>query len=398
MHRWTLMITGALLLGLSLGNLQQHHTPYLLRDGHLFPYDFVAFYSISTLLNQSSHQNIYRLEDQRTAYEAVLTAENSGYDGYYFLPFLNPPPSLLLFYPLSWFDLDSAYHGWRILSALIALLSMMIVALGRLTSMTLPDRLIVCGIICGSPFLSFTLQHGQTTALVGMGMVLFYMGWHYLRFGPLLCGLLLLSIKPHFALLPLTGLIGLSKKYWIGLLVALTLFLAATTSGWDMQIWPDYISLVRTMLETHMGYGSSPAHMANLRGFAYHLLPDGLFAYILFINTATLLLAASVLYVVWRHVRSRPAQAKELWFGLAVCIGVWLSPWQHHHDLWLLCLPAILYYFHTENPLHKSAYALITWLFYLICFSGMTDIWGPMLYQWALIGYGAFLLASLSRS
>src|SRR5579872_2912422 len=167
-----------------------------LRVGNGFP-DFFIYSALGHQLRDHGFSGLYDLTLQHH-YQQAATGGGAN-----LLPFIAPPYTAPLYYPLGFVDLRTAYVGWAVATA--ALLALAIVLLVRAAGLRGRDAWAL-GVLAAAwlPLLVSVLQ-GQTTGLVVVALAISALAWDRGRQAAAGLWTVPALLRPHLILLvPLT--------------------------------------------------------------------------------------------------------------------------------------------------------------------------------------------------
>ncbi len=275
--------------------------------------------------------------DPETVSELQAGATGQEHGSVLVLPFFNPPSALL---PLALFGLlplKTAMLVWLSSDLLVTLACLR--RLSRQAGLTSDARLlVVLGVTSSLPFYQ-TLLHGQITFLLLAGFSLFVIGAQRDRgqaqvFG----GLLLLTLKPVFLVVPLLYL-AMRREYRLlaafiateGLLVLISALLFSPALPFD------YISMSWAALGWDEINGISTYGMFGWTGFWRGLVGPNAGMLQMMLATGSSFATITAFAWTFRHNRD-PIHA----LAGVVLVSLLISPHSYAQDLLLLTIPLLL--------------------------------------------------------
>lgn len=323
--RYPYFIGGALWLGwlisLALGSGNTDAA------GHLIGTDFVAFYSAGKIVASGQQTRLYDLELARQIQQPLYGAPSDNFN-----PYLNPPFYALLFVPFSYIPYPWSPILWMLLSLVMGWLSL------RLISKERTGRRFLFTLTWLPAFSAISFGQNAFLSLLLMGLVFWFWRREKSFWAGLTAGLLL--YKPQLVLgLGLLWLLEY-RKHW-------TALVGAACSGLGLGV----LSLVGMPEATweYINYTQKiAANLMNVEGFPIWNAHAGqAFWLAIFPGETTLaqvlhwvgaLVGVIVFYRFWRTQREN----RNLLFGAAICLTIWVTPYLMVYDWVLLIIPAVL--------------------------------------------------------
>ena len=287
--------------------------------------DFADFYAAARIVRDGRGAQLYD-----PAVQDIYLARYAGRTG---TQFIHPPFEALLFVPLSYVSLTTAYGIWCAINAV--LLSIALILLSRQVRLPVSWQLLVLVCLAFVPVLLNFMQ-GQDAILLSFFFVLAYRAaarGHEFTSGTLLaCGL----IKFHLAIpLFIPVAIVYSRRLVAGFTaVALTLLVfSAMVCGWAGLIsYPQFLAQLP-------GIPLSGAHleaMANLRGLLAWGLPSRTTASFWIILLTSIAVLGLTIHAA---VLARRSGSRNMLWSMAVLSAALVSYHLSPHDLTILLLP-----------------------------------------------------------
>lgn len=313
------------------------------------PGDFPAFYTAGHIIRDGNVHRLYDFGLQARVQQAFLLPFGWTFAGG-LLPYNYPPFFALIFVPLSYLSLTSAFQVWSLINILLVLASTGLLL--RLQGRCSRRDFVTAGLIVLSFFPVFRgLYNGQTNFLILFAVTLTYLALKrdrdYLAGAALALGL----IKPQLVIL--IAVMLLYHRRWravsaFSVTGAVLLFISWMMVGVDGFI--SYVDLVRQMSNWDSIAGIYPAAMPNLRGTVYRfgqlyhtwsgtqLSPTMLRGIILLLSAAVFVLVLRT----WKGPWNPTSPTFDQQFGQTVIGTLLVSPHLNGHDLTLLVLVGFL--------------------------------------------------------
>jgi len=296
--------------------------------GHLIGTDFVAFYSAGKILLQGQSADLYNLELAREIQQRLYNIPNDNFN-----PYLNPPFYAWLFIPFAMLAYPLSPILWMGLN-----LFMLWVSLKLLNSWySFPLFLLVLSWQPSFAAISF----GQNAFLSLLILSLTYTFW--IRDKMWLAGLAsgLLLYKPQLLLgIGLLWLLDLPRS-WRALLGLVTTGTALVLGSllYMPEATYQYIVYAQKIAANLMKVEGFP--IWNAHGVQAFWL--GLFPNIPVISQVFYILCALTGIIIFIRFW-RVTQNRKLWFGVAICLMVWITPYLMIYDWVLLIIPGIIFW------------------------------------------------------
>lgn len=278
-------------------------------------YDFITFYSASTVLRDAGAAAVYDLGAMRAAQLAIAPGTAQPYAWHY------PPTFLLLVLPLALLPYFAALAGM-----LAATLAAYLAALRRIAPHPLTLMLALA-----FPATFLNLFHGQNGFL---NAALFGAALLALKPRPVLAGILfgLLSYKPHLGVLvPLALIAGGHWRAIAAAAVTTLAFAGLSLALFGPEPWLAFLGnmpfLRRILEDGNLPWTKMPTAFAALR------LMGGPVALAYAVQAVAALAAAAAVIWAWRRAGPLPLKAAVLVSGALLA-----SPYSFDYDLALLGL------------------------------------------------------------
>jgi hypothetical protein len=304
--------------------------------------DFTAFYAAWSIVRDGRGTALYDLALQGE-YQARLMPGTQFEGGV--LPYVNPPHLTLPFVPLAWLPRPVAFGLWT--AAQLLLLGWTVRWFGWRLAAGWPARsrwLLVSALLAFPPLLS-TLLLGAFSLPLLVALIGLYAALTAGRGPAAGAWLVLLTLKPQVAVLPVLLLLG--ARRWAALVSALLIGLglaAAATLLLGAGIWSDYLQLARGHMLLFDRLGVDPARMWSLRGTLALWLGGERADLINAVSGGLLLVAAGITLWLWRGPWRPGTPAFDLRVALTLTLALLTAPHLNPHDGLLLALPVALGY------------------------------------------------------
>ncbi len=306
--------------------------------------DFRAFYAAGQMVADGAGACLYDMAAQKDYQRRTIP--DLRHEIY---PFPYPPATALLYVPLTWLSLRSAYDVWCVLS--IALLAFSLEALRRSVlpqaklAWTLPLSLLYVPI-------GATLVNGQTAALelavFTAAFVLFLSKQDFAAGLMLAVGLVKFNFVVPFVLVAV-----LARRFRLvsGFLVGAGVFLGICMMIAGVHFPATYWHFFASYTVQSGTITAWPPVMPNLRGLLFMIFRHE--------PPLSVVLAASV-PVLWQTARGE--RSRDAGFAAAILSAVLLSYHANLHDLTLLVLPAFVVVAISRRRAFTSGITLLTLL------------------------------------
>ena len=335
------------------------------RNGLLKGTDFLHFYTLGSLALEHRGSDLYDMQVQSII--AQLRVPEAGHLLY--VPLYGPQVSIL-FAPLAALPYSVALTLWLIGNVLIYALCCYTVwrTCPRLRS----EKLTAFILVVGYPALIHLLAWGQTS---GLALACFTAAYLAMRSGRLfVAGLAIgcLAFKPQLALA--SAVVFLFTGEWRVIGGALVTAIGQLAAGWmyyGRSVLADYVQHLFHVQSILWLLEPRPYQMHSLRSFWAMLVPSAQWPFILYLVSATIVLAITVRF--WRS-----ASPLSLRFSTLLLATVLVSPHLTVYDLVILA-PAFLLISdwaieHSGEP-YSHAVGLLLYLCYLAPLIGPLSQW-----------------------
>jgi hypothetical protein len=321
--------------------------------------DFGVFYTAGRMLRDGRGREVYRLNTLGRA-ESQTFGERLG--DFEVLPFFNPPHALLLFAPLTALSLQSSAAVWLVSSMLLAAVGLI------LLFRTYPSNLgvaggacLALGIISSRPAYQASF-YGQISYLLVFGLCLLYLSIVNSDARLSVPGLLILTLKPQFLVLPVVLL--LAQRRYRELLITASLGLVLLASALWFTGPRSLIDFGRLLVSSTAWTNENGITTFGMFGWV-GMVSDAMGSALprvqrVLIQSLDILTVAVCAWVIWIGVRRR--SRPESLLSIAV-VGVLLaSPHFYPQDL-LLLVPVLLVLMHSRNGVSRLgvSFAIAGW-------------------------------------
>lgn len=319
--------------------------------------DFIAFYSGSNLVVEGHGAHLYDfvwLSHFQTSLLHPLLVRTP-----ILLPYLYPPYTALLLAPVGALPYAGGYALWLLVNCFLLVTALG--ALERYAGVTERRAMVArMAAICSLPVI-LALLNGQASIAILAALTVCFFATRSGRDGLAGAALAFALIKPQYILPLLLVFLVLSRWRLLAafgltslvLLVTPILILGSSVTG-------GYVHTLMAATTWTTQYGFNLERNDSLLGFVQLLLPAPTSAYVL-----VLLCLAAVSALIWCARRSLDIDRP---FGLAVVVGLLISPHVLAHDLVLLLIPLAVA-LHYRRPASRRFGSLLV-LGYLSVFVG----------------------------
>lgn len=324
--------------------------------GQVIGTDYLQFYAAGQTLRQGQSAQLYNTDFQAKLEQDIIGPELKSYHA-----FITPPFLAWVFVPFSLLPYTLSFVLWSLLGLLLLGLSLGALGQAGLKSYGLA--------MTWYPIFA-AISFGQNSLLSLSILTLVYTLWRkgYRWQAGLAASLLL--YKPQLALG--IGILWLLewRQDWKAL-VGMALG-AATLATLSFSLLPNaslaYVQFARNVLPDLPSWASFPLwHLHTVRGFFRLLLPETIpgFKWLADGLTAILsLLGVWIFYRFWRSFRGE----RDLLFGAAICLTLWLTPHAMIYDWAILLIPLFLIW-HAQPGLRRTLRPLLALLWLAVFFS-----------------------------
>ena len=313
---------------------------------HYLNADFTAFYTGLIIVRDGLGSSLFNFDLQAAIQQNILEGR-SFKDG--LLPFVWPPHTLPIFYPLSWISLKSAYIIFSTLQ-FISLISVAYLIKKILQQFSIDVRFLSIALLCSlfSTYYTFVLGNHSLFILLSI------LGSYYSikRGNDFSAGawLALGTIKPQLILMPVIMLIaGRKWKVITGFVLTLIPFIFLSTFMFGWKIWIEYLCILQKVNQYFDYMGFYPAAMYNLKGTLYSSTGSQHWDLIMFLSTIGLLSSLILTVLIWYKKFDTHSSDFELRFALTVLLGLFFSPHLYGHDFVLVFAALLFLIVYTGN-------------------------------------------------
>lgn len=306
----------------------------LVKDAALNSMDFVSLYSAGIVAKTHGLMNTYDVNLQQIIQRNIIGPDFVSSDTLRF----NHPPYLLPFlvkissenYPLS-------YILWSVLLILLVGVSVLFIVRTLISSGFSNKNAVVMGAVGALYYPVFmSILKGQDTALLLLGVSI----WMYalvLRKDSLAgMGLALATIKPQIALVIAIPFIFNRRRVWWGFCIGSAILIIYSVLLVGIEGMRELFEIL-LLSAGGENYGLNQNQMFNLLGLLLRTFPAIDPGFVINLGWGAFLLAIIGLSYLWKQANKK---LPETYFGLAVIVGLFVSPHLHFHDLSLLIIPA----------------------------------------------------------
>jgi hypothetical protein len=309
-------------------------------EGVFWRADFTAFYTGWSMVLDGQGARLYDLALQESYQQRALPEPNL-YEG--LLPFAHPPHAALLLAPFALLPRGAAFYAWALFQAgLCGIAWRQIAWLTRDWSGRARWALMFA--LLGFPPVFMSFQQGQTGIFSLVCLLGFVIGLKQRRPWATALWLVLASVKPQLAVIPVAILLG--GRRWRELVIAAGVFslwaaLSALVLGWES--WWNYPGYLRFSSRQFGTFGIDPLRMYNLKGLLTALLGAQRIELINLLTTAVLLLNVAVVLWLWRGPWRPDSPAFDLRLSCTLLLAIVCNPHVNGTDLLLLAPAALLF-------------------------------------------------------
>ncbi|MFN8516546.1 MAG: glycosyltransferase family 87 protein [Chloroflexia bacterium] len=336
--------------------------------------DFTATLTGARAIADGRGADLYDLEEQREAQNAVLQPYNTLREGS-LLPYIHPPFEAVIYAPFMHLPYGTLYLAWTA-AAILAVAGALWIMRAASPIDGRAGWLLLLAICSFSPlFQGFWL--GQSAAFLLLGLCGAYVAVKHER--PWLAGaaLALLALKPQ--LLLVFGLVLLLQRRWRPLFACAAILAAASAATALVlgPLWPlKYARFLAGIGHWTGDTNEYPQIMYNWRGLAFNLLgtadPGRIGLPVALLTVATV---GALVWAWWRLRGIERDRADDILWMLAVPVAILVAPHLYIHDLTILILPAWIAVRLIGERVwagwSSHAWLALLWLGYLLAFSSL---------------------------
>ncbi len=297
--------------------------------------DFISFYAAGRGMLEDSPKAAYDLKIIKINEEKVAGFQTAAQDVF---PYMHPPFILPMLWLIAHVDYIPAFYLWvgfmLLLCALCAFITMKLMPLTENTS----HIALWTGVLLFFP-LFISLVNGQDSALLLLGVLLWYYGLMQDSDRIAGLGLALTTIRPQIALvLAIPFLFNAPRRkvwWWFCLGAGLLAVLSILLIGIDGV--KNFLSIL-SVSASGEGYKINEIDMVNLIGVVKRTLPTIHSSTTRVIGWIGSLIGLIILCWMWWKAKAIDGR----YISLAVIIAAFTSPHLHYHDLALLIVPMLI--------------------------------------------------------
>ena len=315
--------------------------------------DFAGFYTAGKIIVQGNAHRLYDWDLQQQAQQAITVQLK---DRTYPLAFNHAPFEALLFAAFALLSYGQAVVLWFIIN-IVLLGTTLILLRPRLPHLKTRFHWVLIGAAAFMPIIR-TLYDGQDSILLLLLFTLTFLALEDGRDALAGCALALGTFKPH-EVLPLLLCLVAARKWKSVAGFAATgaglMVISAAVMGWRVLLdYPRFLLLQFAQRPSALA-GVYPAHMSNLRGFAFtcwrtlHLPQSAIYPVVAVVSLVLL----AVLLCAWAR-RPDTRQDLRLLFALALTITVLIGFQMYYYDLAVLTLALLLAIDHLAGNWRRS--------------------------------------------
>ncbi len=303
--------------------------------------DFTSFYTGFYMVRVGEGTNLYDVALQ-SSYQLQFMGGLTFEGGVLLFP--NPPFVAIVFSPLSFLPLSTAFYLWSLM--LLGLLIWILISLNRLFShWDKQDRIVLIIAILAFWPLTYTFLLGQFSLFLVIGLLQMYIAMKNSKLTQAGLWLVLLSIKPHTLLIP--GMLTLNRRYWrvaiTAVITGLFIFIV-TCLIIGLTPWMQYVRSLQALGSFFGKLGVNPNTEYTLRGVLSNIIGNSQGNLINIISTIILLFGMIYVWLIWKKGIPQDSSRFSLFFAFTILLSVFLSLHLNPHDSLVLLLPAAIFY------------------------------------------------------
>lgn len=305
-------------------------------SGAVFMTDFIIYHSAGLVFN-SSPEKIYSNDEYRINYSQATGLPENSFAQY--AAYLYPPYGLALYAPLAKLPLMDAYYLWRALSGICTFWLVYLLIGG--TSYKKSAVIYSYIVAIASPPLLDTLNTGQPTILLPLGIIIFQLLAKTRYVVPACMILILTTLKPHLTLAPILYLLitNYNKRLFYSLTSAAILVFAICGTIFGFDIWQQYLSAITSAPEKMHSFIETEISMANMRTILLMLLGSENFGAIQPISLLIWLATVAASIYAAFAVKALAQKTRDIIFAMVIIASCVFGLWTHISSLTLLLIP-----------------------------------------------------------
>lgn len=284
---------------------------------------------------------LYNIDVQRTYQQEILNVKDIGE---YFLVFINPPHSALLFVPLSFFPLMTSFIIWTII-LLLSLIGLVIM-LWRLTRhWRIDERLLLISLCLAMPSLLRTFLLGTLSLWMLIILLAWYSSLKHGKDSRSAVMLILGSIKPQIVIGP--ALVYLGARRWKTISVfgfGAVAILTVTLLVFKPQIWIDYLNILGRTGHFYDQNGIYPTGMYNFRALLSLLLGVSGDSWTNLFSRIGFLISSLLIFRLWNKKWDIERPVFNLRIVFTLSLATFFNLHVYPQDILLLLLPGLILY------------------------------------------------------
>ncbi len=289
--------------------------------------DFIAFYAVGRIAQEAGFQSAYNIALQQNIQEDTVgfsLAEEQV------LLYLHVPYLLPIIAALMSKSFIASFVRWILLMLVIQSLAASL--LGKTTPHIQTWQVTVYALLFFPFFISLLM--GQDTALLFLGVALWYIGMIKNNDWLAATGLALTTVRPHLSLMLGLPLFFYRPKMW-GLFLLLAGVLGAFSLGLIGRTGlQDYLDILK-ISASGAWYGMNESSMVNMIGLLWRSFPSAHAETIHALGWGGYLAGFVLTSLLWRRIEF----TVESLAGMAIILVLFFAPHLFYHDLTLLFIP-----------------------------------------------------------
>jgi len=297
--------------------------------------DFMAFYAAGSSMLETNAAAAYDLAYLKINEEHVLGFQIADQD---VNPFVHPPFILPILWLAARFDYVSAFYIFVIFMLMLCVISAQF-AIWALPAAKGSNKIALWFAVFLFFPLFISLVNGQDTAVLLLGVVIWYYGITQRSDRTAGLGLALTTIRPQIALmLAIPFLFNKPRRnvwWWFCLGGAILVIFSILIIGQDGV--RNFLSIL-SVSASGKGYKINENAMVNLIGLLKRVLPDLNAETVRIVGWIGSLISLFSLIIIWRSATA----VTDRNISLMVIFALFTSPHLHYHDLALLAIPILI--------------------------------------------------------